>query len=1016
MFNLDNCEEIDTGTVAERKIRKSWITDCIPDAGSRPKRTSAALPSEGVGQWRTRSFTFSSSDDDTPDVPSNVLSLTTPVNAPTIASSPIAQDPAFLSVTAINTESITPSTIHVLDNTAPPACTVSLAPTSVLSTDQVLVNTVLAAIELVPTLTSAPEDLKTSISNPVNSISNRFAALAPVLPKSTAVATGANKSQSSSRVARSGNTAVTRVIKPKPLKKKTEAASTANLDNAPATIVKKKRSKDTQNSTIVNKEKSIASLRRKRISRLTETVLSITAADSAATLETCINNLLDISATLDDIQPRKPMPPNSVELAPGTATSDNTISVRASTIALKKLKANKPGDAMKAIQPKAQHLDITVPANEKALRDLYPDQSSSSFSGMYDLRNAFDSATYFSAAAALVPTIEELSAFVSALDGSTAHGYSYMSYQDIKDICKKGGLEAITSLRVVIKAIITNTLTKATIQRLSILRGIAFLKPNGKPRPIGIGEPLLQMASTLAARATRSILSLAIGPYEKGVGVAGGTEAMSHLVQCHLSSDLSHVAVKTDFSNAFGSYNRGNAITLIKDSCPALLPIVMLRYSGPVPVKFRIPSTGEYLEIMCTEGSIQGDPLSSGLFALLMSKALKRMRTTVPDVLSPNYLDDLVLVGPPERVNLALSIMVHDTSLHLGCKLNMAKSELYAHPDTPNEAALLSLFDRDRVAAEFQQSLENVSDEQAAIFADIMVPPLVRTGIIVAGCPVGTPAFITAFVQDKFLATTNTLHALEHLAASPEKLLSLQACHHILRLCILSQVNHLARSIAPENIRPHMQKLDKAVLDCYWRLFNLPHDPNSLDSKLSQQQACLPSSTGGLGIPQLAPHLEAAFVGSLTLVLHDMMKHIPMDSLASHPPPGLAQAISSADLIQVTNKDSSQPAFPSRTVDSFLLSVAAAPIRKMQGQLARKQKQGAFDRLIPLLSNERKPAFYSCCAPEAGAIWSANPTVFQNRVTDIELKIQAHIRLHIPIVWILEVTLLLSPVAIHHAQ
>ena len=96
------------------------------------------------------------------------------------------------------------------------------------------------------------------------------------------------------------------------------------------------------------------------------------------------------------------------------------------------------------------------------------------------------------------------------------------------------------------------------------------------------------------------------------------------------------------------------------------------------------------------------------------------------------------------------------------------------------------------------------------------------SGHRVLGTPIGTPGFITAFVDDAVAAALAAVPLLDSLLLQPNphsaSALGVyapdeRAC--LIRSCLHSRVRHLSASLPPESIVPQLRRYHSALLSAY---------------------------------------------------------------------------------------------------------------------------------------------------------------------------------------------------------
>ena len=198
---------------------------------------------------------------------------------------------------------------------------------------------------------------------------------------------------------------------------------------------------------------------------------------------------------------------------------------------------------------------------------------------------------------------------------------------------------------------------------------IAFSKPNGGVRPIAIGNTLRRLTAKAAAFSLKAELQPKLYPYQLGVSIPGGAEAIVHSGRSFCNSKIlssDPVAfLKIDFENAFNSIRRDAFLRTIKKELGCLYPFLFQCYSE---INFLI-FNNHILD--SAEGIQQGDPLGPLCFSLCLQSLISRLASEF----NAWYLDDGTLAGDPEIVksDFETIISLQDS---LGLKVNFRKCEI----------------------------------------------------------------------------------------------------------------------------------------------------------------------------------------------------------------------------------------------------------------------------------------------------------------------------------------------------
>ena len=103
---------------------------------------------------------------------------------------------------------------------------------------------------------------------------------------------------------------------------------------------------------------------------------------------------------------------------------------------------------------------------------------------------------------------------------------------------------------------------------------IAFRKPDGGVRPIGIGFTLRRMIAKAVSFLMFDSFGTALRPVQFGVGTKSGCEVAVHATRRFLLSNLCNpqAPFKLDFKNAFNSLHRDRFLAMIHESFQIYIP------------------------------------------------------------------------------------------------------------------------------------------------------------------------------------------------------------------------------------------------------------------------------------------------------------------------------------------------------------------------------------------------------------------------------------------------------------
>ena len=291
------------------------------------------------------------------------------------------------------------------------------------------------------------------------------------------------------------------------------------------------------------------------------------------------------------------------------------------------------------------------------------------------------------------------------------------------------------------------------LAELNRAKGLPILKPNGKIRPIGINETLLNVAaSVLLDKLPKKILAQLDEHQDRGYGRAGGSESIIRAlcaIRRRCERVKSPVIIMTiDFRNAFNSVFWDKMFALMHKKVPELIPFMIARYKDMVVV-FK-DKTGA-LNLKMERGVSQGCPLSPPIFQLVMNEILSEVRESMKGSLFYAYLDDCTIVAHSMRDAIAAYVKIRRTALEYGLEVNEDKCELFV----PSFCSKLN------VCSSVKISWKMVGAKNAGEFNEVMsdIGKFKRqhSGIELLGSCVGNEAFVDAWTKKEFDKVADTI-------------------------------------------------------------------------------------------------------------------------------------------------------------------------------------------------------------------------------------------------------------------
>ena len=384
----------------------------------------------------------------------------------------------------------------------------------------------------------------------------------------------------------------------------------------------------------------------------------------------------------------------------------------------------------------------------------------------------------------------------------------------------------VESLVRVGQAMVNIGLPPAVAKLWSTARLVAVPKPNGKIRPIAIGDTLLRAVSRCVARSRMKHWGGVLSPVQYAIGVPGGIELIPRLVAAALEK-ADQVAVLLDLKNAYNSISR---IRILEDATrldPEAGPFLASILAAPTPLLFN----GTQL-CLSTEGVRQGDPCAPWLFSAgIQSALLAAQEATHGEAGVVAYLDDVAVVGPPDAVARALSTL-KERFIPLGLTLNAEKCVLLSpsggsSPDLDNET---------------------VGFRRAQHGTEVLGAPI---GVGPAG-----DAAIKAAVHDKLQAAIEQARLVAEFGTKHPQYGML-----LLRGSVSALVVSLCRNVPPRLLIESLANFDDAVTQALAAILQTDQSSLLLDS-LAGQQRVIPVRHGGLGLPRAAQTAGPAYLAA----------------------------------------------------------------------------------------------------------------------------------------------------------
>ena len=426
-----------------------------------------------------------------------------------------------------------------------------------------------------------------------------------------------------------------------------------------------------------------------------------------------------------------------------------------------------------------------------------------------------------------------------------------------------------------------------------------------------------------------------VGPRNFAIEKAGN-EKYGHGIRAKLALDDNNIALVIDVKNAFNSLPR-HLVRLAASKLGHIDTFLDYMDSSPVTITFADRRTGFSRSLTLGEGTIQGGPEGSTLYAIAQRAIYDQLSARFPLVCARSTHDDTTLVGRPAHVFEAFQWLKDNifTQLHLSLSVEKCVAyvpDLSAHPD-PNV--------REAYVARASTTTELAAQAGTSVTLD---------GIVVAGIPIGTDSFITDHVKkaaDKALLTATKAISLHHKALGKRMQMTLARIFTLIRLCIPSQLTYLLRTCPPSLTRPVAQRFDTDLYGLLATLFHWPPlESDDPTAKATAQRIMatlyLPISMGGLGMDSTYRAADNAYIASIAAtgpaIVQTTNSEADIENLAAHIPE-LAAAFAHAKALGTINLQS---------VEGPADLLKGPPIERGQGALTRAaHKQHLTNKVTP---------------------------------------------------------------------
>jgi hypothetical protein len=536
--------------------------------------------------------------------------------------------------------------------------------------------------------------------------------------------------------------------------------------------------------------------------------------------------------------------------------------------------------------------------------------------------------------------------------------------------------------------LVNNDVPDSVLAWLMGARLLALQKPNGGIRPIACGEVLRRLTNKVVCRQMKEAFGAFFCPAPRpgaassvaqvGVATPGGAEIAIHTIRTYLEANPFWCCLQIDCANAFNLLRRSAILNSVAAEFPALLPIAEASCRHSYHLGWR-HADGSYRWVASEQGTQQGDPLGPFFMALPLQGALEATLAAFPDVIIIAYLDDIHVLGPPDRVRAAYAHLEPALG-ELGLSVNVDKSKVYS-PSGP-----------------------------CAAFADVAGPdgPIPGSadalpGLLVLGVPVGDADWSSSECLRLAARLSEVNGPLGQVPDAQTQSLLLQYCAH-------PRFIHLLRGVPSRVLQPASLAHDTNIQGVL-RVLCSHHGPLPEEAIALSQQ---PMRWGGRGLTSAQRLSAAGYLGSWALAwatmttlfpsVAQLLPHMGAEPDTAHGPLPTAQDLLWAKQEMERNRSLvrhhglSPGQYPpgARPTVSLAWADFAQPRDKLQKEFSTLSHAADFTRLYQALPAAGQARLLSLSRPKAVSFTRAVPCNFPFTLCSGSMTVASCLQLGLP--------------------
>jgi hypothetical protein len=502
------------------------------------------------------------------------------------------------------------------------------------------------------------------------------------------------------------------------------------------------------------------------------------------------------------------------------------------------------GKAMAALRASGV-LEIT-PEVESEIRRLYPKRT-------VDLNVPDD--TFTNPDYEIELDAELVGEILRTKDRHTGRGFSNLGYGDLQSLLDESGF--LANLTILLQDLVNCRIGRDSeaMAKLLTARGVPIAKLNGKPRPIGVREVLINLALSVAVRQEESNIKNSLSDDDFGFKVKDGAALPAHRALALLERarylGVQLVIVKLDIKNAYGTTFRASVLDVLLKTCPKMVRAFLATHQVPHQVIF--PGMDP---VHAAEGLTQGDPAAPAYAQLLYGHLCQIVRDKLNPEFLASFFDDIFVIDTFENAMAVVDELVPLFAKH-GLEISLEKCLMYSE----HELNHLQL-----------RRVDELGIKQSS------------QGIVILGTPVGSEHFIRNHLRkevDDVLEVLRKISRAAELGRTNSVWATSQGLYHLTRDCANQLLRHLLRTVEPTLTIDEFKTVDDATMSTVLDIFDIM-ESDELVSDVIRSRIRLPGSLGGLGVTAYVTAAPCAYLGCimsvgrrLALIMDDPGQHIP---------------------------------------------------------------------------------------------------------------------------------------------